>query len=433
MRLILFIYSVFGYIAGILYLFYRGFKTRFDIEEIKDRLGFYPLSGLSSSGKRIWIHCASVGEVNVLGAFLKFLKKYYFPNNIVITTMTKSGKENAMKKYPEVRHVYLAPLDVYSSIKNALNRIQPQVLLLIETELWPNLIYLSSKNRIKVFLINGRLSDTAFKWYLTFKFFFKPLLNTIDMIVAQSDENLEKFARITGKRDRIYVGGNLKYDVQMNHHDQAIPDEVASVLSNKSVFVAGSTHAGEDEIIIKYIPRFLKNIPELKFVIAPRHLDRAELIESLLQENNIKFVRRTRMNSTDNSEFNVIILDTIGELSAIYKLATVVFVGGTLVPVGGHNVIEPAILEKPIVFGPYYENFKKECELLLENGGAICIKNGEELFEKTQGLLKNKNLSAEMGKRAGESIRTGSGSAEKTFNLIRNHLDESIKSEIKNK
>lgn len=416
----LIIYNFLGNFVGIFYLFYRLIKSRFNIVEVRERLGFYPRA--NSKGDRIWIHCASVGEVNILKPFLKFLMKETSPSNIVITTMTETGREIAKSKYTEINNIFFAPIDIYFSVNNALKRLKPRVIFLIETELWPDLIYYSSIYGVKLVLINARLSSTAFKWYRLLKFFFRPLLKKLELIITQSEDDKIKFSQLKDSDENIFVSGNLKFDIDISVRSEELDKKLLELFANRRVFIAGSTHEGEEEIIIKRISEYLKNFPDLKFIIAPRHIERLNPIEKLLNDYKLKFIRRTQINSSNNLFFDVLLLDTIGELSSIYRIATIVFIGGTLVPVGGHNVIEPAIVSKPVIFGPYYNNFKYACELLLSKGGGICVKDSEELFSKTVELLKDSELLQRTGRNAKNAISEGMGSAEKTFTLIKKIL-----------
>lgn len=419
MWLMILIYNFFGNFIGIFYLLYRLVKSRFNFNEVKERMGFY--RRMDSGGKTIWVHCASVGEVNILKPFLKFLMMKTSPTNIVITTMTETGRENAKSKYKEIKNIYFAPVDIYFFVKNAFRRLRPSAIFLIETELWPDLIYYSKRYGSKLLLVNARLSNEVFKWYRLLNFFFKPLLKKFDLIITQSDEDREKFVQLKGEDVNIFVSGNLKFDIEFFAQKEIVDEKLKELLADKTLFIAGSTHEGEEEIIIKLIPEYLKKFPELKFIIAPRHLERLNSIEKLLKGYKLRFIKRTEINSSDNV-FDVILLDTIGELSSIYQIASIVFIGGTLVPVGGHNVIEPAIFCKPVIFGPYYYNFKRACELLLKNGGGFCVKDSKELFSKTVELLQNREILMEMGKRAHSAVYEGMGSAEKTFEIVKKIL-----------
>lgn len=419
MRTMRIAYNIFAYFAGIFYLIYRFINTKFDFTELRERSGYYPELPVNQSN--IWIHCASVGEVNILPPVLRFLKTV--ENKIVVTTMTESGRENARKKYSGlVNGIFFAPVDFGFAVKNALKRINPGVLIIIETEIWPNLIYYSFTRGTKIILINARISHRAFRWYRALKFFFAPFIQMIDLIITQSEEDRRRFSELKGSNDNIFVAGNLKFDSGIYDTFMSVNKKLLDYFSDKTVIVAGSTHSGEDEEIIKFLPEFFKVIPGLKFIIAPRHLERVNSIEALLQHRGIKFERRSKLDSCEDFNMDVLILDTIGELTFFYRIATLVFVGGTLVPVGGHNVIEPAILKKPVIFGPYYQNFKSACELLLKNGGGICIKDGEELFQKCFNLLNNRALIEEMGRKAVNAIREGMGGTEKTLSLLRNYL-----------
>ncbi len=414
------IYNFVGNFIGVFYLFYRFIKSRCNLIEIRERLGFFPRP--TSAGKAIWIHCSSVGEVNILKSFLKFLMQRTPPENIVITTMTDTGKENARLKYGEIKNIFFAPLDLGFSVKNAIKRLKPGIIFIIETELWPDLIYYSSLYGARLLLINARLSDKAFKWYRLLKFFFKPLLKKFDLIITQSEEDRNKFCELKGEDKNIFVSGSLKFDVALYQQREKIDEKLKKLFANRRVLVAGSTHEGEEEIIIKQIPRYIMTFPGLKFILAPRHLDRLSSIERLLKEYQIKFLRRTQIDSTRDLLFDVLLLDTIGELSSLYEIASVVFVGGTLVPVGGHNVIEPAMAGKPVIFGPHYSNFKFACELLLKRGGGFCVKDGEELFERCSQLFSDARLCEKMGRRATDAVKEGMGSAERTFEIIKRYL-----------
>ncbi len=414
------IYNFVGNFIGIFYLFYRFIKSQCNLIEIRERLGFFPK--LTSAGKVIWIHCSSVGEVEILKPLLKFLIQETSTENIVITTMTDTGKKNAKLKYSEIKNVFFAPVDMKFSVKNAIKRLKPWAIFIIETELWPDLIYYSSLYGAKLILVNARLSDKAFKWYRFLRFFFKPLLEKFNLIITQSEEDRNKFCELKGEDSNLFVSGSLKFDIEFSSQREKIDEKLRGLFASRKVFIAGSTHKGEEEVIIKQIPRYIMAFPGLKFILAPRHLERLSSIEKLLKEYQIKFVRRTQLDSSDNLLFDVLLLDTIGELSSLYEIASVVFIGGTLVPVGGHNVIEPAIAGKPVIFGPHYSNFKFAYELLLKRGGGFCVKNEEELFEKCFELFNDTQLCEKMGRKANDAVREGMGGAERTFEIIKKYL-----------
>jgi len=420
MRVLIFIYNLIIFPLSIAYLFYKFIKNKADTNLLKERMGIYCLT--PSSGRRIWIHCSSVGEVILLEPLLSAMSKLLPAENIVITTVTETGKEEAKRRYKDIQNIFLAPVDFWLFVWNGMRRIAPLSVIVIETELWPSFMYLSSLRADKFFLVNGRMTSSSFRWYNIVKWFFGPLIDGFDAIVIQTDEDMKRFSDLKGHSERLFVAGNLKFDASLSNSLNNIDPTLKRVLDTRMLVIAGSTHAGEEEIIVNLFCKLKDAVPDFKLVIAPRHTERVGEVESILKARDINYLKRSSINSGGDSNCNVVLLDTIGELNALYSLAAVVFIGGTLVPVGGHNVIEPALHGKPVVFGPHYNNFKEACTLLIEYNGGLCVKDESEFFDVIRKLLLDNNLRENMGRNAKNAVEGQIGTTQRTMKIIGKYL-----------
>jgi len=388
---------------------------------LKQRFGFLDQSIRRIEDENIILaHGASVGEVVAMANLIRALEKE-FPNfKFVISTLTTTGQAMGRKVIPGASAFIYFPFDFSWVARRLLDTIRPRLFIITETELWPNFIMETKKRGIPVVLANGRISSRSFGKYRVARFFMKEVMRNIDLFIMQSKIDAERIISLGADASRVTVAGNLKFD--MGSHIPSLADLDFEI--NRTIFVAGSTHRGEEEIILDVYLEIIKSHPDMVLVLAPRHLERLVEVEKLLSNRNLKSIRRTEFSSKFelNKSSQVILLDTIGELNRFYALARIVFVGGSLVPVGGHNILEPASLGKAVLFGPHMDNFREIANSFISKGGGRVVSNRVELLKNILGLLSNDKELERMGKTAREIVEAHKGASEKSARLIKKLL-----------
>ncbi len=375
-----------------------------------------------SSKKVIWFHAASLGEVKALSAIIPQIKKDHPEYTLVVSTVTKSGRKEAERTLKDREFVFFLPIDLKGFVKRAFNRIKPAALILVETELWPNLIREAKERGCFVVLINGRISSQSLKRYLLVRSLFKQTLLYFDLLCMQSEEHKERMSQLGANPDKIKVTGNLKFDRLLYVRESVGRNELKKRLGipdHFKVIVGGSVRSGEEQILVGVFKQLKPEEGKLLLILAPRHLDRLKEVEQFLSDQGIKFIRRSQLDGRITiDDHDVILLDTMGELSGLYALADVAFVGGSLVPVGGHNLLEPAIYGVPVIFGPYIDHFKEEAKILIQSGGGIKVRDGAELYSKLFELLADQQKRTRLGEKAKEAVQKETGVSKRTTDLI---------------
>lgn len=409
------------------YFFLRGLFQKNSRSRLIQRVGFFQNLNLK---RPVWVHAASVGEVFCSVPLLKRIKKEFPHCEIVLTTMTSTGNETAKTHLPEADRVLFFPIDHPLSLRRVIGRIQPSLLLIAETELWPNLLRSCGRRGIPIVLFNGRISEKSFRGYLFFKFLFKKCLNYVSLFLMQTKEDQARIIEIGADPEKTKVTGNLKFDQIFPSFNQGALSNFAKSIGlqgKEKILIAGSTHSGEEEILLGLFKELRKADPHLVFILAPRHLQRLEEVERVLTKESIPWVRRTSFavdqSYPERKELpKVILLDTMGELMSLYSIGTLVFVGGSLVPVGGHNPLEPLFFKKCVLFGPYMFNFLEISRRLIEAGGAIQAKDGEDLIAHMKRLLRNERPRTETGEKGYQFLKKHQGATERIFQEIRPFL-----------
>jgi len=377
---------------------------------LKERAG---LSNYESAN--IWVHAVSVGEVLAAIPFLKSLKKEIPETKILLSTITHTGQEIAIEKFPEADRIMYMPWDASFAVNRVVKEIKPEVFITIETELWPIVFKALRQNGTKIIVLNGRISKNSFKGYMFIRSFMKSVLSYVDAFCMRTDLDAQRIISMGADREKVKVSGNLKFDI-------TLPKDTLPWIKNISepLIVAGSTHKGEEEIILKAFESVKKNIPALKLILAPRHPERFSEVEGILKKNAINFIRRSEMHpALQHSALpDVILLDTMGELSQIFSKATIAFIGGSLLPFGGHNILEPAYWSKPIIFGPHMDNFPFTTDFL-EEGAALIVSNSKNMAEVIENLITDRRLANSMGGKARAIIDKNIGATEKATALVR--------------
>lgn len=378
----------------------------------------------------LWFHAVSVGEVNAVAPLIRRFMELYPQERPVLSTVTPTGREMARKALPSVDLFYL-PLDLPWIVKRTVARVRPKVLCLVETEIWPNLLRRLREEGIPVVVVNGRLSERSFRRYMRFRSFFREVFNGVNCFSVQGQEDARRLLSLGIDREKIFVTGNIKYHQDQGHvaeEDLEAFAEEIGLRPTHPVIVGGSTHRGEESVLIEAFKRLRERFPFLKLILVPRHPERAQEVEEAVRRAGLTCARRTREGGFGGKD--VLLVDTIGELKRLYALSTVAFVGGSLVRHGGQNMIEPAYYRKPVLFGPHVENFLSIARDLKREGGGIMVRDGEELFSRMEELLSDPALCKGIGEAGYRVVERGKGALERNIEIIRKVIDGPLREDV---
>lgn len=412
--------------APLLFFLFRGLMD----ENFKERLGLLnPIKIPPTENKlRIWIHAVSVGEVKVARAIVNEVEKRGGDFLLVLSTTTKTGRQEALREMPAGVVIIYNPFDLYWCVKGSLKRISPDIFINLETEIWPNFMWACRRYNIPAFLVNGRISSKSVEKYRYLRFLLKNVLSIYELLSMISSLDAKRIISIGANPDRVVVGGNAKYDLIFNEARPELSKKMAKLYKinrGRTVFVAGSTMEGEEQIIIDTYKNLLAEYRDMVLILAPRHIDRCRKIESLLNFHNLDYYFRSELKDDlkGSSNAHVIIIDVFGELFGVYSLGSVIFCGGSLVPRGGHNVIEAAIWGKPVIYGPFMENFLDAKELLERAGAGFEIKDCDDMTKNARWILEHQKECYKIGVQVREDIKTSKGSAEKQVENVFRHFN----------
>ncbi len=402
---------------------FRMVTTQKYREGLRERLGFVP-KGLIRHEKPhlIWLHAVSVGEVLAVSRLVKELDVTLPDHSIVISTTTRTGQALARERFGANR-VFYCPLDLPWAVRAYLNALQPQLLILAETEFWPNLLSSCFRRGIPVAVVNARVSDRSWPRYRRLRWLWQPFLNRLSRVLAQSQVDTDRLKAIGCLPQRVTVSGNLKFDVRAVEESEATR-LLKALAPNLRLIVAGSTLEGEEAALLEAWPRLIEFDAQLAMVLAPRHPERFTAVSALLESSGNPWVLRSEWRSKPTESLQpfapgtIVLLDTIGELASVYSLASIAFVGGSLIPAGGHNPLEPAQFGVSIVMGPNYANFRAITEDLLAHQ-ALRITAVEELSATLVGLLQDRNEAKAMGERAREVFNSQAGATARCVESIK--------------
>ncbi|MDI6782632.1 MAG: 3-deoxy-D-manno-octulosonic acid transferase [bacterium] len=405
--------------------------------DIRYWLGLLPpeLKERPKQQKTVWIHAVSVGEVNSVRPLIRKIKETYPEWTIVLSTVTGAGQTFARKSVSEVDHFIFFPSDLPWTLCRFFRYIHPQLLIIVETELWPNLITLSAKRSVPVILVNGSISSRSISRYRKIKLLFQPLLNKMTLFLMQSSTDAERIISIGAPPEKVFATGNIKFDVSIPELSDPEKKQYLTLFGfneTQPIWLVGSTHPGEETIILRIYASLRKLVPDLKLILVPRHPHRADEVVKEIEKMKLSFIRRSELTNLGvtpkafgvrpDYRGSIILVDTVGELTKLYSLATVVFLGGSLVPIGGHNVLEPAILGKPVVFGPYIQETRDSTELLLTTGGGIQVHSEKELEDQILYLLNHPEERIDRGEKAKSAVIANQGATTKTLALLGKYL-----------
>ncbi len=418
MKIIYFLYDWLFLAAFIMYLPVYFFKKKISYAALKEKLGFFPACG---SRRTIWIQVVSVGEVILIESFLKRLREV-FDDPLVISTTTLTGNSLARQRYSNLARVIFFPLDVSWIMRKAISLIQPKLFIAVETELWPQCFRCLKQQGVPIVVINGRISDQAFRRYRRVRSLIKPPVSSCTFIGAQNQAYAERFSLLGARAESLVITGNLKFE-SINVDERklaAVREKYHRILkpSNNLLLIAASTHAPEEEILIEWYRSMPQVLTDTVLLLAPRHPTRVPMIEKMIRAKGFLTQRLSVAVRGKLPERTVFILDTVGELLYLYGIADVCFVGGSLSGDGGHNILEPIYFLKPTVFGPSMENFTDIEEKVLKMKAGIKIKDPAELKRILQELLQDECLRAELRSRCLAVFEAGKNVLEHNIQLV---------------
>ena len=375
---------------------------------------------------RIWIHAVSVGEVQAAETIIHALDAMGMVAAVLLTTTTRTGQNYARQRLAKRASIRYAPLDIWNIVGRFLGSYRPDLLICMETEIWPNWLIRAHRAGIKTAIVNGRISARSIQHYEKIRPLLKPVLETVSCFSMITRTDAERICRLGAPKRLIFVNGNVKFDaLNMRSPDDTVHilERMLALDERSLVWVGGSVRGDEFDLLMDVYQRLSRHVPELVFIIAPRHIEKAPRIADIARKKGVQWQYRTDLGpGKERRHAPVIILDTIGELRHIYALASVVFCGGSLVPLGGQNVLEAAIQAKPVLFGPHMEDFTEEKKLLETFGGGLCVKDAKALEEKALDLLIHPEKAVRTGRLARKAVLSQRGAASRHARIIRNLL-----------
>jgi len=391
---------------------------------LRQRLGSIP----RVNGKPvIWLHCVSVGETQAARPLAKRLKQQFPHHDLVVSTITLTGQNLARDVFRnDAVSIFYFPFDWRWTVRRALKAVNPAVVLIMETELWPNFLRECKTRRIPVAVVNGRISRQSYRRYRLIKSFFRRVLSSLSIAVMQSEADAQRLEELGMPKEKLFTAGNLKFDAELAGELAGKTEELRTRFAfdrSMPLILAASTHAPEEQIILESIQKLRQKQP-VRLLLAPRHPERFNEVASLLQKSGLAWTRRTNRPDPNDANATVVLLDTIGELPATYELAGIVFVGGSIVDKGGHNVLEPAAAGATVVTGAHTHNFHAIVELMNEAGALVQLPllegdaASDEIAYVFEKLLASPTEREELGRRAKQLITANQGAADRTMQLI---------------
>jgi 3-deoxy-D-manno-octulosonic-acid transferase len=409
-----------AFAAALPFYLWKGARTGKYLSSFRERLG-RSLPPLGADGApALWVHAVSVGEVLIARPLGEALRQRLPGQRVVLSTTTLTGM--ALARQGAGSAVFFAPFDLRGPVRRALEAVRPRLLVLVETELWPNLIHEARRSGARVAIVNGRLSPRSYSRYRFFRRLLRPVLRDVDLFLMQSEAHANRIRALGAPPDRVSVPGNLKYDALPEPRPTPLLGAVRA--RGGRLWVAGSTMDGEEEKVLDAFAAIRAAAPDLRLVLAPRHPERFASAVAAVEGRGMSWQRRTALGESPWTEGDVLVLDTIGELAALYEAAAVVFVGGSLVEAGGHNVLEPAAAGKPVVVGPHMENFREIAEAFVAEDALIQVAGEAELTRMVGALLSEPTRAAAMGARARALVERHRGAMNRTAEALVSLLAE---------
>lgn len=396
---------------------------------LRQRLGFLSQEKLEAiRGPQVfWIHAVSVGETRAALPLGRALKKAFPECRLVVSNVTETGHAIACAA-PEADLCLYFPFDLSLVVRSVFRKIRPSMVIIVETEIWPNFVRIAKQRGIPVLLANGRISDRSYPRYRMVRSLLRPILGMFAGFCMQSKEGAARIRALGAAPSKISVTGNLKFDMQASGSDP----EAMTVLKAKYhlpeehlVWVAGSTHGGEEEQVLEAFQALRQKHRDMNLVLVPRHPERCRNVCEVLARCGVPYVLRTALDTLDRplAPGELLLVDTIGEMLPLYATADLVFVGGSLVPVGGHNILEASLMKRPVLFGPHMQNFREIAALVTKAGGGVCVNDGQGLAKEAGRLLDDPALRESMGNRGYALVEENAGATQTTIEVVRKVLE----------
>jgi 3-deoxy-D-manno-octulosonic-acid transferase len=422
------ILSLFLLIPVCIYHLYRS-VSRGRPAAFGERFGRIPENKLARIGNRpvIWLHAVSVGEAIAARPLLKELRSRYPRHVIVMSTTTETG-QNLASSFPEQDLCIYFPFDFLPVVRRVLDALKPHIVIIMETEIWPNFNREAALRGIPLILANGRISDRSFSRYMRFAFFFRHALQPFAALCMQTDPDRERIIAIGAQPRQTMTSGNLKYDIpvrQLSLEERADMRSRYSISVGLTILTAGSTHPGEEDLVLAAYRELLNADDRLFLVLVPRHPERADEVAAMLERRGLIYRRLSSMGASGGRMFrsgHVLLVDTIGELMGLYSISDLVFVGGSLVPTGGHNLLEPASVGVPSVFGPHMSNFREIAALVLRYNAGIQINDATGLTDACRDLIENSGRRKQLGQNGLTLMRENGGATARHLETIGRYL-----------
>ena len=411
------------------YYLLRGLRYGKTRRGIRERLGFFDPGSMAKLKGRlvIWIHAVSVGETKAAIPLLKALRQQYPDAALVLSNVTETGRAVA-SEVDVVDLCLFFPFDLSWAVRRTLHQVAPTMILIVETEIWPNFVRIAHERGTPVMLVNGRLSDRSFPRYFRFRKYLSGLLGMVASFCMQTDHDARRARRIGAPSERVMVTGNLKFDLavpDIKDEDQQRIRQSLKLTKNLPIWVAGSTHAGEEEIVARINQRLKAKGLDQILILVPRHPERARLVGEQLTTMGVNWTLRSEI-ATRSRPFeagDVLLVDSIGEMLNFYAISYAVFVGGSLVPVGGHNILEALLMKKPVLFGTHMQNFKEISSLVLQSGGGIQVADEGDLEAQLKKLLEDLDRCRKLGINGFALLAEHTGATGKTLGEVSRILE----------
>ena len=421
-NILLYIFSVFFFPFMAVRLALKG-KRR---AGLKQRFGFFPKGFFSrKGGKAIWVHAVSVGETLAAVPLVKALKERHPDLTVFFSTVTETGNAVATANIGSIARVFYFPFDFMSVVKKVLSLAAPDCFVVVETEIWPNVVKALHDRGVPSVLVNGRISPRSYSGYSRARFFMRKVLEMIGAFNMQTQADAERIKALGAPSGRVRVVGNVKFDQACGsprEGKEVLTKARLGIPENALVVVAGSTHENEEAEVLAAYKRLLEDYPDAVLILAPRHPERVPKVEALLQKEGLKYRLRSAHRGERITGPEVLLVDTMGELALLYRAGDIIFVGGSWAPVGGHNVLEPAAYGKPVFFGPHMHNFAEISAALRDCGVGIEVRDGLHLAREAGRLLDEPERYETIGKLAKETLLRNRGALQKNLELIERHL-----------
>jgi 3-deoxy-D-manno-octulosonic-acid transferase len=405
-------------VAASPYFVYQALRYRKYLGSLGQRFGYLPVSLNLDGDPSIWVHAVSVGEVLAARPLLAEFRARYPRLRLFLSTTTRTGQELARRQLGDVDGVFYFPFDWTFTVRRTLDLVKPRVFVMMETEIWPNMLRECRRRGIRTIVVNGRISYRSHPRYRLIRPFFRRVLADVDRFCVQGEESARRLVELGADAAKITVTGSLKFESLGGLTPGRGPERVLRffrISPGRPVLVAGSTLRGEEEVVLRAFNRLRTTTPNALLVIAARHPERFAEVERLCRQEGLSTVRRSELAIDAEPRADAVVIDTIGELAQIYQIATVVFVGGSLVPAGGHNILEPALYGKPIIFGAHMENFSEISQTFLTNGAAVQVRTSWEFEETLLSLMADPVRRARHGAAARALVELNRGAKDRTL------------------